>query len=242
MTRAPLEEQRLLLQVQAFDLQLVRLEHDLKTAPVHAEVQTHAARLAGLSSRAVAAATGVKDLQRQIDKLEADTEQVRLRRARDQERLDAGDVPPRQVAALLEDIAHVSGRIQALEDQELAVMTELEEAITRRDQVAEELAAAQVEHDQLVAKTTDLEHTWSKKSSDVRAQRDEVAGQVRQDLLSLYEAVRQRNAGLGVAELINRRCGGCRIDLSEGDMQELRAAPADEIVYCMECDRILVRT
>lgn len=242
MTRAPLEEQRLLLQVQAFDSQLARLEHDLKAAPVHTELEAQTARLSGLSSRAIAAATGVKDLQRQVEKLEADTEQVRSRRDRDQERLDAGDVPPRQVAALLDDIAHVTGRIEALEEQELAVMAELEDAIVRRDEVGAELSAATDEQERLVAKVQELEADCAGKSSDVRLRREHVAEQVRDDLLALYESVRTRSAGLGVAELVNRRCGGCRIDLSEGDIQELRAAPADEIVYCVECDRILVRT
>jgi predicted nucleic acid-binding Zn-ribbon protein len=38
------------------------------------------------------------------------------------------------------------------------------------------------------------------------------------------------------------RCEGCRIELSGGDRARLKAAPADDVVRCEECRRILVRT
>ena len=49
-------------------------------------------------------------------------------------------------------------------------------------------------------------------------------------------------SGTGAAALHQRRCGGCRLELNPVEIQRLRAADADEVLRCEECNRILVRT
>jgi predicted nucleic acid-binding Zn-ribbon protein len=39
-----------------------------------------------------------------------------------------------------------------------------------------------------------------------------------------------------------RRCEGCRIELSGSALAAVASAPADEVMRCEECRRILVRT
>jgi uncharacterized protein len=39
-----------------------------------------------------------------------------------------------------------------------------------------------------------------------------------------------------------RRCEGCRLDINPQEVQRIRQAPAEEVVRCEECRRILVRT
>ena len=80
-------------------------------------------------------------------------------------------------------------------------------------------------------------------------ERDSVAGRraaavaaVGEDLVALYERIRSSHAGIGAAELRQRRCGGCHIELNQVDMNRITQAPADEVLRCEECGRILVRT
>jgi predicted nucleic acid-binding Zn-ribbon protein len=80
-------------------------------------------------------------------------------------------------------------------------------------------------------------------------ERDSVAGRraavvalVGEDLVTLYERIRSSHAGIGAAELRQRRCGGCHIELNQVDMNRITQAPADEVLRCEECGRILVRT
>jgi predicted nucleic acid-binding Zn-ribbon protein len=47
---------------------------------------------------------------------------------------------------------------------------------------------------------------------------------------------------VGAAALVRRRCEGCHLELSGGDLRAVAAAPRDEVVRCEECRRILVRT
>ena len=48
--------------------------------------------------------------------------------------------------------------------------------------------------------------------------------------------------GVGAALLRARECGGCRLTLDNAEMAVIKAAPADEVIRCEECQRILVRT
>ena len=50
------------------------------------------------------------------------------------------------------------------------------------------------------------------------------------------------STGMGAALLRRGRCEGCRLELSASYKAQVRAAPADEVVQCEECRRILVRT
>jgi predicted nucleic acid-binding Zn-ribbon protein len=61
------------------------------------------------------------------------------------------------------------------------------------------------------------------------------------DLLTLYDKIRTES-GLGAALVRSGRCGGCRIELYGADLARVKSAPADEVVRCEECRRIMVRT
>ena len=61
------------------------------------------------------------------------------------------------------------------------------------------------------------------------------------DLLALYERLREQK-GVGAALLRDRQCGGCNMTIDPSEMSRIRSAPAEEVVRCEECQRILVRT
>jgi predicted nucleic acid-binding Zn-ribbon protein len=62
------------------------------------------------------------------------------------------------------------------------------------------------------------------------------------DLLTLYDKIRAQSGGLGAALLRRGQCGGCREMLSTAELNEIRAAAADEVIRHEECRRILIRT
>jgi hypothetical protein len=69
-----------------------------------------------------------------------------------------------------------------------------------------------------------------------------VAAGIPDELLALYDKVRAQSGGLGAAPLRHGQCGGCRVQLSTVDLNEIRHAAPDEVIRCEECRRILVRT
>ena len=71
----------------------------------------------------------VDDLTREQRKADADVEQVKARRVRDQQRLDGGTVSnPKDLERLQHELVSLDRRVTELEDAELEVMEQLEEA------------------------------------------------------------------------------------------------------------------
>ena len=185
----------------------------------------------------------VDDLTDEQKRADADVEQVKTRRTRDQGMIDAGQVKdPKALQRMLGELESLHRRIGDLEDVELEVMERLEEAQTSLKQRTAELAEvdAQAAELDLVLKTKagDLQAELA----GVEAERRTTATGIPEDLLALYEKLRAQKGGVGAAPLRRRECGGCRLTLNASDLSVIAKAPADDVVRCEECNRILVRT
>jgi predicted nucleic acid-binding Zn-ribbon protein len=190
----------------------------------------------------VRARTELGDIQREVAKAEADVQLVRDRAARDQSRLDAGTGSAKDLQAIQHELASLVRRQSELEDVELEVMERAEDAESAVSQLDAEHAtlAAQitVATEARDAALADLEIEAVK----VAAPRADIVAGVGEDVVALYEKIRVQSGGLAAAPLRQRRCGGCQLELNNVDMNRIKAAPADELLRCEECRRILVRT
>ena len=61
------------------------------------------------------------------------------------------------------------------------------------------------------------------------------------DLMGEYERLREQLDGIAVAELRSGQCLGCHLSLSAVEVDRIKREPADAVVHCGECGRILVR-
>ena len=75
----------------------------------------------------------------------------------------------------------------------------------------------------------------------IASSRASEAKKVPAPLLTLYEKIRA-HSGLGAAKLHRGRCSGCQLELTVSDLDTYRKAPQNEVLRCVECDRILIRT
>jgi uncharacterized protein len=229
--------------VQDLDSTLDRLDHRRRTLPELAEVEDVRKQRDHAAEEIVVARTEVDDLGREQRKADADVEQVKARRVRNQQRLDQGQVgSPKELQGLQHEIETLERRISDLEDAELEVMERLEAAQTQLDQLQSSVA----EHDEaLVALEQRRDAALESIDAEVRearAERDRIAGDMPADLMKLYEKLRVSHGGVGAAALVRRRCQGCQLELNAADLRQIAAAPEDEVVRCEECQRILVRT
>lgn len=214
----------------------------MKALPEKAKIAALLAERRRLLEDYTEAETRVSDLDRAQAKAEADLEPVRARKVRDQERVDAGSADAKTLSGLLSEIEHLTRRIIDLEDAELEVMEELEDATVRfeelkggRTQIEDEIRALMAARDeQLAALDSRVQHAAAK--------RDTVCEKLPAGLIGYYERIRDKHAGVGAAEIVQRRCEGCRLDLNAADVLAFATAPPDEVLLCEECGRILVRT
>jgi hypothetical protein len=237
------DDQLRLLDLQALDSTLDRLVHRRRTLPELAEIEELQARVARLGDDVVLLETEDRDLSREQAKVDADVEQVRTRMARDQQRLDAGQVgSPRELENLQSEIESLHRRQGDLEDVELEVMEKREVVQTRLDELRREREQAALD---LTATEDRRDTTWAEidsESDKTTTQRSELGTALPGDLVALYEKVRAGSAGVGAAALHRGRCEGCHLQLNTTDLNRIREADADEVLRCEECRRILVRT
>jgi predicted nucleic acid-binding Zn-ribbon protein len=232
-----------LLDVQELDSRLDSLHHQLATIPEAVELVALTARRAEVDGAVRDLRVEVDDLTAEQKRADADVEQVKARRVRDQAMIDAGSIAdPKALQRMLGELESLQRRIADLEDTEIEVMERLETAQSGLDARTREL-------EEIDAKSTTLESARAEKAADLERSLDEVAAQrsglaadVPDDLLALYTKLREQKGGVGAAALRRKECTGCRLTLNPSDLARITAAPSDEVIRCEECSRILVRT
>ena len=234
--------QLVLLDVQAHDSVIAQLTHRRTSLPELARIAELTAQESELDGRRVEAATAVEDLERAQKKADQEVEQVKARRARDEERLASGAIRnPKDLESLQHELTALQRRISTLEDEELEVMEDLEQAQATLIDVNADLEALRTDLHQVEAARDAAVQAIDVELEANRAERDRVVAGVPDDLLALYEKLRAQH-GIGAAALRARRCEGCRLEINAADLRDIANRPADEVVRCPECSRILVRT
>lgn len=242
MKAAP-EDQLRLLDLQVLDTRLDQVAHKRATLPEIAELAELAGKLAAVGDDIVRAQTQDGDLARDQARIESEVDLVASRAARDQTRLDAGQVSsPRELENLQHEIETLAKRRSELEDQVLVFMEQREEIQTRLAAALAEQAALADAQAGAQARLDDAIGTLDAQATSIRAGRGEHAAALPADLLALYEKVRASAGGIGAAALHRGQCQGCHLALSGGDLAVVKAAAPDDVVRCEECRRILVRT
>jgi predicted nucleic acid-binding Zn-ribbon protein len=235
-------EQQRLLELASEDVALTQLTHRGRTLPEVAAVEAAEEAERSLAADVVRAETEVRDLGREVKRMESDVETVRAREDKDQKLLDSGSVSPKEMTNLQHELASLKRRQSDLEDQELELMERLEVTETTLaaaqsglEQARADLERAQQLRDDALADIADA----TKRHEAARA---EVAGGISAPLLALYDRIRTQTGSTGAAMLKARQCQGCRLELYGNELSAVRNADPHEVVRCENCGRILVRT
>ena len=168
---------------------------------------------------------------------------MRQRATRDQQRLDAGVVTnPKDLENLQSEIASLAKRQGNLEDVVLEVMERHESAAERAGELTQRVESVQAKAADATSRRDEALAAIDEQAAAVKKEREETVTGVPADLLKLYEKIREQQGGVGAAKLFQRRCEGCRLELNITEMNDVREAPADSVLRCENCRRILVRT
>ena len=232
--------QRTLLDLAATDRVISAAEHRRSHLPALAVIADGEAKGTVARRAVVAADTEVSDLKRATDKLDAEVEQVRARSRRDSDRLSSGSASPRELENLQHEIESLTRRQSTLEDAELELMEQRENAETVLAAAQRELAAIEGGVAEAVA-TRDA--AFAEIDAVLAAEQEKRAGLVTRfpdDVLALYTRVKDQGK-VAAGELLGGRCGACRIEIDRIALAELKAAPIEAVVRCPECGAILVR-
>lgn len=234
--------QQQLLRLADLDSEMARVTHQARTLPQHETIKQLMEQRQQATDDLTSATTAADDAHVAARRAEQDLVPVKARLERNQQRIDDGSVSDQKVLrGLIEETEHLKGRISDLEDLQLDAMGEAEEA----DEVRERLAAQLKDIEQRLHEAVDERNaaveTLKEEARSLQGSRAPVVKTLPEPLVAQYEKLRAAT-GMGAARLARRRCGGCQLELTVADLDAFRKAPANEVLRCPECNRILVRT
>ncbi|WP_104173154.1 zinc ribbon domain-containing protein [Arthrobacter sp. Y81] len=241
MAKAAPAEQLKLLELQGLDARLKSLSNRRRTIESDPRISDLEAALSVANGELGAAKMAVHDAEAELKRSEADVEQVASRIERDEARLNSGTGLSKDLVALQSDIASLNKRRSALEDVELEVMERLEGLRERQaaqqqivDDVQGSFGVIRAELDAALAEI-------AAEAGEVGRKRSEFAAGLDAGLLAVYEKTLAKR-GVGAARLFHGKSEGSGMQLSPGDLAEIKAAAEDDVVFCPDSGCILVRS
>jgi predicted nucleic acid-binding Zn-ribbon protein len=139
-------------------------------------------------------------------------------------------------------VEHLKRRIGDLEDAELEIMEQLETAGRTRARLGDEASELDTKLSDATARRDQALGSIDADVAARRAERAKLEPLIPADLLALYVKIGASHGGVGAAELRQRRCTGCQLEVNIAELQVFATAAEDDVLRCEECSRILVRT
>jgi uncharacterized protein len=191
-----------------------------------------------LAAKLINARNALDTVELELKRSETDLELVEQRIAKDLSRLNSTN-NAKDAQGIQSELESLNRRKSDLEDIELAILDQKEEAsaayttvASDKSSVDEELATAEARNEAEIMK---LRSGLDLLSNDRAQQAARISG----ELIDLYD--KKASRGIPVARLVGRDCGACHISLGAAALNEVQALPRDEIAICPECQAILIR-
>ncbi|HRE01500.1 MAG TPA: C4-type zinc ribbon domain-containing protein [Ilumatobacteraceae bacterium] len=184
------------------------------------------AEIAGHEQAITAAEHATADLTKHLTRLDQQLKSV---------------IVAREADALMAEIATLKAKRGEYDDQELAALDAIAEAETA-------LGAHRSDYDGLRASAeharTAADQARVESEADMAAkatERDALRAGLAADVLAMYDTMRGQHQGIAVAQLSGLQCGGCHLDLSRAEVDEIKQLDGNALPECPNCGRILVR-
>ncbi len=236
--QASCDDLRALLELQQVDIEAINTEKRLAGLPQREELNSLADKKKAVMAKLGQVSKMHDSVSRKLVQL--DDERAILTRKRDetQVRIDAATGDFRAVQSLTRDLNGLSKRLATLEEEQL-------EATERSEQV--EAVKSQIESAMktLDAKAHEIRDSFQQDSATLSAALEqkrqriaEISATIDPGLLKAYRDAVRHGGGIGMAQLVDNRCGTCRNLFDTNRMLQIRhEAP---LAHCPSCGRLLI--
>ncbi len=173
-----------------------------------------------------------RDLELEIQGISDET-------TRFEQRLYSGEVKnPKELADLQAKIASLKRRRQKLEDDLLETMIEQEETENTHAQTQKHLNETQTNWEAQQANLLAEQETLLGKLTEIEQARAGLSPKIDPGDMAAYRTLRDKKGGIAVVQMQGGSCGGCGVTMSPNLKWRLRQG---ELVYCENCERIIVQ-
>lgn len=239
VTNATATDLQRLLDLQAEDSAIKRLEERRSSLPEAARLKEMKAQLDELTSDVALAEARSKEIHRDFDRLEGEIEIGDGKIAKEEQRLFSGAVSnPKELGALQAEVEMLKRKKSDLEDRLLEVMEQREQAMSTLERLRSEQTETSSESDRLAKEVETITHDIDAQLASHNAKRAEISAEIPDDILKLYDDTRASKGGIGAAALEGGTCQGCHTQLANKEIERLKTEGG--LQRCDNCRRILV--
>jgi uncharacterized protein len=231
-----------LLEIQEQDTLVDQVRHRRTHHPLQAELSTVEAELVDVGDRRDAAVVERDAIRRRQGDLESEVAANTERAATIERRMYSGEISAaRDLQAMSNEADSLKGRTSRLEDLVLETMVELEPVEARATELEVAHATLAERASRLQVELSEADAVLAAEEAQHEAARRTLASDLAPQLLDRYDKLRSRLGGVAAASLHNGACGGCHLALPATELDRIRRAEPDALIFCEQCGRILVR-
>ena len=239
--KASVDDQNRLIELQRIDSHIQSLKYKLKSLPEVEQLVAIDTRIAAGEETLKTAGVELGDVEVELKRSEIEVEQVAERIKKDENRLNLGQGSPKELEQIQHEIGTLQKRKSDLEDGELEIMIRFDAAKAKVETLKSDDAGLKQLRVELEARYEAASKALQSEITLEEAKRTAQAPGIDKPLLDLYEKIRITSDGIGAALLVGHTCDGCHLAITPVELEKIKALPADEVVRCEECRRILVR-
>jgi hypothetical protein len=144
---------------------------------------------------------------------------------------------PKELQDLQQEIISLKKYLVVLEERQLELMLEVEEAEQANMMASTTLSLEKARHENGLRDLSDEEENLQKELAHLNAERQAASTGFSPDEIQLYETLRKQRRGVAVARVVNKACSACGSTLNASLLQA--AYSPGQISRCETCGRIL---
>ena len=226
-----------LLDVQDLDLQIDRLLEQRQSLPELEKYRSVHEEIEDLQTQRETAGASLRELELNLDKSEGELGLLEVKLSEHETRLFAGGMSARETEHMRLEVQSLKGQQGTMEERVLEMLEQVDPArdtVSNLDRRISELS--EEKNDLEVA----IKSEWKKIDAELARKEErkiDAIAPVPEDLIELYEKLREIKEGVAVGRFENGVCGGCHMALSPAEQAEALSA---EVPRCVHCRRILV--
>jgi uncharacterized protein len=225
---------------------LILQDRDRKIRRARAELSTIDPQRQAMKSKAAGALAGLDGARHRSKEIETRRKQLELEVESQKGRIEKYGQQQFQTRkndeyqALAKEIATCKAEIIKIEDKEIELMEQAEQAARQIEVAARVLKDAQAVVDNEIRQLDESEKNLRKELGELESNRGELAAAVDEVALNLYERIMKSRGDNVIVGIEHGVCGGCHMKIPAQVTVHCRAQ--QEITSCTNCGRILYYT
>lgn len=147
-------------------------------------------------------------------------------------------VNPKELSAMEKEIELLGKKREELDGKILALYDQVEQKRTTLKDFERRIEAASQRLEKIAAKYETESSRLAQEQMRLEAERVKEAESIEPPLLRRYESIRSRANGVGIAKIVDGKCGACHVGMTAYALKEARKG--NEPTYCENCGRLLL--